>query len=64
MQVPVRDDRFRAVQALRFMGYALATAGDACPALWDAAQPRTALHTAEGDSGRRVAKVCSPLPEV
>lgn len=39
-QVPVRDDRFLAAQALRLIGYLLATkSGRPCPALWDPDEP-------------------------
>lgn len=35
----MRDDRFRAMQAFRLMGYLLNSAGFPCPALWDPANP-------------------------
>jgi hypothetical protein len=39
LQLPVRDDRFRAMQTFRLMGYLLNSAGFPCPALWDPANP-------------------------
>ncbi|GBF97384.1 hypothetical protein Rsub_11031 [Raphidocelis subcapitata] len=52
-RVPVRDDRFAAVRALRLIGYALHAAGHPCPELWDAADPL------RDDYGRRERAMCS-----
>lgn len=37
--MPVRDDRFLAVQTFRLIGYLLYSAGYPCTPLWDLADP-------------------------
>eukprot|EP00882_Tetradesmus_deserticola_P027522 GHRQ01030502.1.p1 GENE.GHRQ01030502.1~~GHRQ01030502.1.p1 ORF type:complete len:138 (+),score=6.59 GHRQ01030502.1:63-476(+) len=44
LQVPVWDDRFRAVQALRLVGYMLSAAGFPCPVLWDPQDPPKKMY--------------------
>lgn len=42
--VPAYDEHFAAVNTLRLFGYALTKQGYACPALWDAAEPRRWMY--------------------
>lgn len=39
MQVPVHDDRFKAVNTFRLFGYLLQQAGYPCTQLWDPDDP-------------------------
>jgi hypothetical protein len=43
-QVAVRDDRFQAVNVLRFMGFLLHLRGFPCPELWDPEEPLKWLY--------------------
>ena len=55
-QVAPVDRRFRAVNALRLIGYALADAGFPCTQLWDPANPLAASYGAYDE------RVCAALP--
>jgi hypothetical protein len=54
--VPAFDDRFRAVQALRLVGYALAAKGWPCAPLWDPQQPQRDMYGAYSEA------ICAGLP--
>lgn len=57
LHVRSEDWRYRAAHVFRFIGWALAQVGAACPSLWDAAEP------AAVNLGGYVSKPCEPLPE-